>query len=330
MKYFGWILVFLALSVNAWAAPSKDFERFANFMAKNHHFNKAEVVKLLHSAEEIHPVQQQVASPVTNLPWYKFKPLFVNQRRIDNGIKFWNENKEALTRASETYGVAPSVIVAIIGIETKYGSTIGNFRTFDALVTLAFYTPKSRHEYFRDELKEFMLLSREQGWNPREVYGSYAGALGLPQFMPSTYHKKGIDFDQDGKIDLMHNPTDAIGSVARFLSDKGWVKDRPMAAESDCKEEPEGYVKKIKPSISMRKWTEQCDVIVVDADDYSYYNYPASLFYVEIEENVKQFWNGFDNFYAIFHYNPSINYVMSVMTLAGELEKVRSEEITNE
>lgn len=320
--FLAFCLVFLSTSTFA-AKPQREFERFAVAMERKFHFKKHEVVKLLQDAEEIHPVQQQVTTPVTNLPWYKFKPLFVNQRRIDNGVKFWDDNQEVLNRATEQYGVPASVIVAIIGVETKYGATIGNFRTFDALTTLAFYTPKARHDYFKSELVEFMLLAREQGWNPREVYGSYAGALGLPQFMPSVYHRLGVDFDGDGKIDLMHNVSDAIGSVGAYLQRKGWIRDREIAKQSDCKKLPSDYVKRIRPSIKMVEWAQKCDVIVVDAEDYPYYNYPASLFQIEIAEGEMEFLNGFDNFYAIFHYNPSVNYCMAVMTLSQELEQAR-------
>jgi len=313
-------------SLNALAAkPQKEFERFATTMVKRFHFDKKEVVKLLQQAEEVRPIQQHIATPVTNLPWYKFKPLFVNQRRIDNGVKFWDENKEVLDRAATTYGIPASIIVSVIGVETKYGETIGNFRTFDALTTLAFYTPKARQEYFRTELIEFMLLAREQGWQPRDVLGSYAGALGLPQFMPSSYRIYAVDFDSDGKIDLMHNVTDAIGSVGAYLQRKGWVHDQEIVKQSDCKSLPEGYVKRIRPTIKMIEWASKCRVIVVDADDFSYYNYPASLFQIEIEEGEMEFLNGFDNFYAIFRYNPSVNYCMAVITLSQELEIARKQ-----
>lgn len=325
MKKLFIALLLTIFSASAFAAkPQKEFERFAASMAKLYHFDKHEVVKLLQEAEEIHPVQQQVAEPVTRLPWFRFEPLFVNQRRIDNGVKFWEENQEVLDRAQEKFGVSPAIVVAVLGVETKYGATIGNFRTFDALVTLGFYTPKAKKGYFRNELKEFMLLAREQGWDFREIYGSYAGALGLPQFMPDSYRKFAVDFDNDGKIDLMYDNADAIGSVASFLEHKGWTPAQKIATPSECKHEPEGYIKRIKPSIKMIEWDALCHVIVVDADDYSYYNYPASLFSVEVEEGKFQFWNGFANFYALYHYNPSVNYVMAVYSLANEIEKARN------
>ncbi|WP_312854336.1 lytic murein transglycosylase [Paludibacterium denitrificans] len=159
--------------------------------------------------------------PSTSRPWYQFRGNFYNERLIRNGVAFWQAHHETLQRAEATYGVAPEMVVAILGIETNYGRNTGSFRLADALTTIAFDYPR-RAEYFRGELTEFLKLAKEEGINPLQLKGSYAGAMGWPQFMPSSYRKWAVDFDGDGHRDIWNNPADAIGSVAHYFQLHGW------------------------------------------------------------------------------------------------------------
>lgn len=325
------IIVCLGLAIASppvFSAPTAEFNRYADQLSKKHHFDRKHILGLLKQAEPVKEVQEYNAKPITNLPWYQFKPYFVNPRRIENGAKFWKENEETLTRAQTEFGVPAAIIVSIIGIETKYGATIGNFRTFDALTTLGFYAKgltKKRKEYFRSELTEFLLVARKQGWSEREVRGSYAGALGLAQFMPSSYRIYAIDYNGDGKVDLMHNVDDAIGSIGAYLKRKGWETNQPIAMRSDCKKIDFYMISQFKPSLTMEEWNQKCNVIVVDADDYPYYKLPASLFAIQFEDGP-EYWNGFQNFYSILKYNYSLNYAMAVLELSAEIQKAHDGE----
>jgi membrane-bound lytic murein transglycosylase B len=157
-------------------------------------------------------------------PWYRYVRPLLTEERVNQGQLFWQEHNESLSRAQALYGVPAQVIVAIIGIETFYGRVMGNYRLVDALTTLAFDYPR-RGDFFKEELRALLLISQEEHTNPFEWRGSFAGALGFPQFMPSSYRRYGIDFDHDGKVDLLHSPDDAIGSVAYFLREHGWQKE---------------------------------------------------------------------------------------------------------
>ena len=171
--------------------------------------------------------------------WQNYRANFLNPRRVEAGTAFWRQNAKALERAAAVYGVPPEIVVAIIGVETEYGRNTGSFRVLDALATLAFDYPR-RAEFFRGELEQFLLLTRETRSDAGSYRGSYAGAIGIPQFMPGSIRRYAVDFDGNGRIDLRGSPADAIGSVANFLKEHGWLAGEPVLLKA--KPSPEAKI----------------------------------------------------------------------------------------
>jgi len=210
------------------ASANQQIEEFAAHMQVAHGFDKEPLQTLLEGIQPDEKVQLAFSKPLTDLPWRRFEHAFISEERIDKGVKFWNENYDALVKAEKTYHVPAAVIVSILGIETNYGRTIGHFRVLDTLVTLSFYSPR-RTQFFQKELEQFLLIAREQNWNYDQVVGSYAGAIGIPQFMPSSLRAFAVDFNDDNQIDLVSDSADAVGSVGNYLNKNGWKPKVPNA-----------------------------------------------------------------------------------------------------
>jgi membrane-bound lytic murein transglycosylase B len=245
----------------------------------------------------------------------------VDETQIAEGVRFWNENAEVLERARRDFGVPESIIVAVIGIESRYGRYAGGFRVIDALYTLSFELPK-RAEYFRGELEQFLVLSREQGWDPALVEGSFAGALGWPQFMPSSYRRFAVDYSGDGKIDLWTDTADIVASVANYLREFGWKEGQPVAAPArvDAADPKPLLDLGLKPQVSIAQWQERG----VQSPPGIIESLPASLFTLDLAEGP-EYWFGFDNFYALLRYNYSRNYAMAVYQLGEEIRQAREQ-----
>jgi membrane-bound lytic murein transglycosylase B len=295
---------------------------FIGEMADRHGFERGELRTLFKRAtprpEAIRILSQARKEP---LPWPKHRAIFLNAARIEGGLEFWARNSDALARAKREYGVPEEVIVAIIGVETRYGANAGTHPMFDTLATLAFDYPP-RADFFRGELEQFLLLAREEKVNPRELTGSYAGAMGIPQFIASSYRKYARDFNADGRRDLLHDEVDAIGSVAHYLSAFGWEADHPIATRVSVRDGalhslPVGNVVPEKSVAELRS----LGVIAVDTVPGEW-----SATIIELEtESGPEYWLGFRNFYVITRYNRSIAYAMSVYQLAQALKSARLE-----
>ncbi|HVV67787.1 MAG TPA: lytic murein transglycosylase B [Gammaproteobacteria bacterium] len=198
-------------------------------VSKKYDFNENQLTSWFRQVQFNPEVIAKMTQPPGRvIPWYAYRDLFITDERIREGVAYWRKNAKALAAAEREYGVPASVIVGIIGVETSYGGNKGHFSAFDTLSTLAFRYP-SRSKFFMNELTQFLLLTREQGWNPFSIKGSYAGALGLPQFMPSSYRIYAISAEDNGLSDLFHNNRDAIASVANYLQKKGWRRGEPVA-----------------------------------------------------------------------------------------------------
>ena len=209
-------------------AQREDVRQFIATMVADHDFDATKLARLFAQAQTQNSAIRAMTAPVSVPPkWFEYAPSFLSRERINGGIAFRDRHRTVLERAEREYGVPMEVIVAIIGVETFFGRVQGRYRVFDALTTLAFDYPR-RAEYFREELKQFLLLAREWNMSPLSVKGSFAGAMGLPQFMPTSFRRYAIDFDADGKIDLWTNIGDVVGSVANFLSRHGWQKGHPV------------------------------------------------------------------------------------------------------
>ena len=294
-------------------------KNFIQKMVSKHRFNEFELMDLLQSAVIKQDILKRIASPSEGLPWYKYRKIFMTEARIDDGVKFWRENAEALANVSAQTGVAPEIIVAIIGVETGYGKNMGNHRILDALATLSFaYPPRSA--FFTGELEHFLLLCREENINPREPVGSYAGAMGYPQFMPSSFRALAKDFEQDGRRDIWKNPRDAIASVANYFEKNGWQREQDVAVRAKAVGNQYKSVlnKDLKPNTTLA----QLNRVNVSATENIPANASVKLVALEQIEN-DELWLGLHNFYVITRYNHSPLYAMAAYQLSQEIKQRR-------
>jgi membrane-bound lytic murein transglycosylase B len=223
-----------------------DVQTFIDELVERHGFVPGELSKLFSRVQRAESVLEAIKpQPPVERIWADYRANFVNEKRIDAGVAFWRRNARALERATRSYGVPPEIIVAIIGVETYYGRNMGRFRVVDALTTLAFDYPP-RAPFFRGELEQYLLLARELHLDVFSVRGSYAGAIGIPQFMPGSTRRYAVDFDGDGAIDLRGNPVDAVGSVANFLKEHGWRAGEAIHLPADGAATPEQLEGKVE------------------------------------------------------------------------------------
>ena len=310
------IVIPLYLLLVSFAASSADLPgipEFINEMVTKHQFKREELVRVFKEAEYRQDVIDAMNTPSTQKPWLEYRAAFINPKRIEGGIKFWKKYADTLERAEKIYGVPREIIIAVIGVETLYGRQAGNYRTLDALTTLTFDYPR-RMEFFRSELEQYLLLAREQGFDLLSIRASYAGALGIPQFMPSSYRKNAVDFDGDGKIDLLNGAEDAIGSVANYLRQYGWRPGDPVAARARI--EDVARPNDVGAARSLVAWGA-LGVLPQDSIGDGLYAYLIDFTLPQ----GKEFWFGFNNFAVITSYNNSSYYAMSVYQLALELRK---------
>ncbi|MDR0380073.1 MAG: lytic murein transglycosylase B [Candidatus Accumulibacter sp.] len=269
---------------------------------------------------------QPAAVPERQRSWPAYRARFLNERRLNGGWRFWREHGAALARAEAIYGVPPEIIVAVIGVETEYGLNTGKFGVFEALATLAFGYPP-RAPFFRKELEQFLLMAREDGSLPLDYTGSYAGAVGIPQFMPSSRREFAVDFDGDGRIDLRHSATDAIGSVAHFLRWHGWQPGQPVAWPVYADEAADTaalLAHGITPSISLREMHARgISPFFPHIDAERLADASVALIDLVAPDQPTEYWIGFDNFYVLTRYNRSSFYAMSVFQLAESLRNAR-------
>lgn len=263
-----------------------------------------------------------------NYNWTKYRKIFLGGTLHERAYDFWQQHQSTFERAEQTYGVPAHIILGIMGIETRYGKITGNFVVLDALATLAFDYPR-RAPFFRNELKEFIVLSKEWGVNPYTTKGSYAGAMGFGQFMPSSWRKYAVDFDADGKIDLLNNPVDAIGSVANYFVDFGWQPNQPVTVRArllgDAKKD--FFNKGFSPTVTFNTLLENrtypvwCYQSIAGDDCLEPGHKQTKALPLELStDEDPEYWLGFHNFYVITRYNHSRWYAMAVYQLS---EKIR-------
>lgn len=257
------------------------------------------------------------AVPELQRSWERYRARFLNERRVAAGIRFWNENATTLKRASALYGVPEEVIVAIIGVETEYGRNTGKFGVMQALATLAFRYPP-RAPFFRSELENYLLLARENGFDPLVLKGSYAGAMGIPQFMPSSQRRYAVDFDGDGRVDLTRSVEDAIGSVASFLAQHGWEAGSPVAVPATVEGDAAPLV-----ALGIRPEKPLGELAAAGLRAEGDATRPAAVIDLVSPGQTTEYWAGFQNFYVITRYNRSSFYAMSVFQLAEEIRRQR-------
>ena len=291
-------------------------QAFIDRMVSEHGFERDELIAVLDNAQHREDILELMRKPAEKrLQWFEYRKIFLTKSRIDGGVTFWKENADLLQQAADVFGVDPQIIVAIIGVETRYGSNTGRHRVLDALATLAFdYPPRS--QFFTGELEQFLILAREEDIDLLTTTGSYAGAMGYGQFIPSSYRNYAIDFDKDGKRDLWTNKADIIGSVANYFKEHGWTSGSPVAVLADVQGDDYHTVLDIgyKPNTVLDAMRHDGITPRTPLPD----ELLAALIAFE-QENGPEYWLGFNNFYAITRYNHSPLYAMAVYQLSEEI-----------
>ncbi len=309
------------ISFNSTAAfkETKLFNSFVNKLVEKHQFDRAELESLFQSVDIKKSIIEAMERPAEGMPWYKYRKIFITDSRIKGGIKFWEQNEIILAKVESDYGVPAEIIVAVIGVETRYGGNTGHHRVIDALSTLAFNYPK-RSKFFLRELESFLILCREEKMNPLEPTGSYAGAMGIPQFMPSSYRAYAADFENDKKRDIWNNPADAIASVANYFVKHKWRNNGsvifPVIAEGKAYQQ--ALTKGLKP-----------DFTGTELEALSIYFHQPVLTDEKVkllafkQEEGHDLWVGLHNFYVITRYNHSPLYAMAVYQLSDAIYKAK-------
>ena len=309
----------LGLAAPAAAQPAyaerREVQTFIQDLVQRHGFLEAELTYLFSRTRRVDPVLEAIEKPAEKTkPWAEYRVPFLEERRVSDGIAFWKAHHATLARAERVYGVPPEIVVAVIGVETFYGRHTGRWRVVDALTTLAFDYP-ARSGFFRSELENYLLFARDANLDVFAVRGSYAGAMGLPQFMPSSARRYAVDFDKDGAVDLRRSASDAIGSVANFLKQHGWRKGAPILLPARVNGDAwrslggSGF----EPKVPVAKWLEagvEVDKLPAGAEEA-----PAVL--VELDASDVRL--GFRNFYVLTRYNRSALYAAAANDLSQAL-----------
>ncbi|STX29360.1 membrane bound lytic murein transglycosylase [Legionella beliardensis] len=294
-----------------------DVQNFINFMVKNHGFNKQYITQVMNDVQIQPQIIESMEKPYEKKPWDIYKQLFITQQRIDGGIAFWKANHQALLQAEKQYKVPASVIVAIIGVETFYGKHQGNYRVLDALSTLAFNYPK-RSAFFTKELTEYLLLCREHQVAPTQYLGSYAGAMGKPQFMPSSYRYYAADFLGRPKKDLMNDDSAVIASVANYFHKHGWSLNQSVAQPARV---TGNQVKRINTNFKNATYAPKQLIAAGIRPLLDTQKQPNKVGLIALETaKGSEYWLTYPNFYVITRYNNSPQYALAVYLLAQELQ----------
>jgi membrane-bound lytic murein transglycosylase B len=312
----------MALRADSYAARP-DVREFIDDMVQRHGFVERELNLVFERVERQDAVLQAIDRPAEQTkPWKEYRAGFLTERRIRAGLQFWNAHGRALERARRKYGVPAQVIVAILGVETFYGQRKGRWRVIDSLVTLAFDFPP-RAAYFRGELEQYLLFVRDAGLDVFGVHGSYAGAFGMPQFMPRSHIAYAVDFDRDGVVNLISSPSDAIGSIANFLKRHGWRADAALQARAVVRGSE--YARYIDADIEPRYTLAELAKAGVEPSSAGHVPANALAALVELPNGrgPSEYRLGFQNFYALTRYNRSVLYGSVVVDLAATLKAAR-------
>ena len=314
-------------SAHADYSERPEVQAYVDELVQEHGFARDELLTLFSDAQRKQSILDAIARPAERrLKWHEYRDIFVQDTRINQGLAFWGENREALAAAEEAYGVPPEYVVAIIGVETRYGRVTGSYRVVDSLATLAFdYPPRSK--FFRGELTEMLLLAREERVNPRSLKGSYAGAMGYGQFIPSSYRAYAVDFDEDGQRDIWENTTDAIGSVANYFKRHGWEPGATVVLPGSLAASDTSALDELaNKSLNLNQTLGQLRSLGLDvatgpdlgADT------KAALFRMEAEDQI-EYWVALKNFYVITRYNRSRLYALAVHQLSQAIRERRDQ-----
>ncbi len=310
----------------------KDVSSFISEMVSKHGYTEAELKAIFKQAKYIETARQLMrpAPPGKPKNWKAYRARFVEPYRIEAGVAFWDKYADALAKAEQEYGVPPEIIVGLIGVETIFGKQTGGFRVMDVLTTLAFDYPDTptrdmRMQFFRGELENMLLMSREASLDPFVFKGSYAGAIGWPQFMPGSIRKYAVDFDGDDKINLTDSPVDAIGSVAHYLAVHGWKRNLPIAfpATLVLNEKSEQLNTALGKGLQVSYQLQDLKAIATTASSEAPTNIQYGLVDLQNGNDATEYWLATENFFAITLYNRSYFYAMSVFDLGRVIAAAR-------
>ncbi|GAA4106790.1 lytic murein transglycosylase B [Zhongshania borealis] len=292
-------------------------EAFVNKMVEKHNFDRDWVVSMLKGAEPKQSILDAMSRPAESvMTWGRYRKIFIQDSRVAQGAEFWQEHRTTLARAEREYGVPASMIVGIIGVETRFGRNKGSYRVVDALATLGFDFPR-RSTFFLGQLEEYMLMVREQSFEPFELKGSYAGAMGFGQFIPSSYRAYAVDFDGDGVVDIVNNPVDAIGSVANYFKRHGWRAGQPVVSGAVLKENADTSL--FNAGLKPEKTVLQLSKAGIGSDRALSPELKATAMRLDGDDG-DEYWIGLPNFYVITRYNHSAMYAMAAYQLSQLIE----------
>lgn len=296
------------------------YQEFFQQVEKQHKISPAAAQAILQQASLNQDVLTAIARPWEAKPWFEYYPIFLTERRLQQGLQFWQEHQATLARAERKYGVPAQIIVAIIGVETFYGHYLGRYSVLDALYTLAFHYPP-RATFFRSELGHYLALVQEEKLAATELVGSYAGAMGFGQFISSSYRAYAVDFDGDGQRDLFTNPVDAIGSVAHYFAQHKWQAKQAIAVPAwpQANTDLTAYVSSRGQQLTHTVASLQQAGIAFTTEANA--ETPARLFQFEEANGNFSYWVGLPNFYAITRYNHSPLYALAVFQLSEQLRR---------
>lgn len=297
-----------------------ELESFVQDMANRHDFDVAQLRQLLSQAQPRQDIIDAMNNPAERLPWHRYRPIFLKPDRIAQGVVFWNDNAELLEKISSEYGIPSEILVAIVGVETYYGRHKGRHRVLDALATLGFNYPP-RAQFFRRELEQYLLLAREERLDPLQLTGSYAGAMGMPQFIPSSYRSYAVDGDGDGRRDLFSNTADIMASVANYFRRHNWETGGLIAAPAQVS--GKGWLTLDDQDLKPVRTFAQLTAAGVSTAVPAAADAPARLLVLETADGDEH-WATFHNFYVITRYNRSPLYAMAVFQLAQQIKNQRT------
>jgi membrane-bound lytic murein transglycosylase B len=299
----------------AQSLDQNEVSNFIDYMVSTHQYERIQLENIFRNTSRSERVLNAISKPAEALPWYKYRPIFLQQQRIHQGLAFWEKHRDLLTRAEKEYGVPAQIIVAIIGVETMYGTNTGSDRVMDALATLAFHYPK-RAAFFRSELEHFLLLTREQNLDPLALKGSYAGAMGMPQFISSSYRHYAVDFDGDGRIDIWNDPADAIGSVANYFKVHGWTLGEKVVVAGSAN--GDRYRQILNDDLRPDLNADSLHTYGILIDEEIPPGVNVKVLSLEGPDG-EEIWICLHNFYVITRYNRSPLYAMAVYQLSQEI-----------
>lgn len=321
-SFFGFIFIFFAFSFSYAKnfTEREDVRTYLDELSASYGFSKSDLEAILLDHQPNKRIIDLISRPSEKrLQWFEYRKILVDEARVKLGVEFWRENIQALNQAEQVYSVAPEIIVAIIGVETRYGKIMGSYPVVEALSTLGFdYPPRAK--FFRKELTEFFILTRDQKLDPSSLTGSYAGAMGYGQFIPSSYRAYAVDFDGDNFKDIWNNKADAIGSVANYFSRHGWQGDGPVIVRGYKTSDDLDVIANasLEPKLlagDLRNQGISNDL----ADDTK-----VALFRMQ-GESEREYWLGLNDFYVITRYNRSSMYALAVFQLSQAILQERND-----